>query len=118
MQKRVANLWTDRHVDRESLRAALSIQPMINPDVREFSFSNGLTLLVQRMPDVQSAATALMTPAGCIYQPAGCNGVASVLSDLITRGAGSCSSSMACRQIWRAAHLNARPQSCRFIHGS
>ena len=61
---------------------------MINPDVREFSLPNGLTLLVQRMSDVQSAATALMVPAGSIYQPAGCNGVAAVLSDLITRGAG------------------------------
>lgn len=61
---------------------------MTAPDIHEFSFPNGLTLLVQRMPDVQSAAATLMVPAGGIYQPAGQNGVAAVLSDLITRGAG------------------------------
>lgn len=61
---------------------------MIAADIREFVFENGLTLLVQPMPDVQTAALALMAPAGGIHQPPGLNGVSAVLSDLITRGAG------------------------------
>ena len=41
------------------------------------------------MSDVQSAAFSLLVPAGSIYDPPGQNGCASLLSDLITRGAGS-----------------------------
>lgn len=51
-------------------------------------FENGLTLIVERMPDVQSAAFSLLVPAGSIHDPARQNGSASVLCDLITRGAG------------------------------
>lgn len=49
---------------------------------------NGLVLLVEHMPDVQSAAFALMVPAGSIYEPPGANGTASILTELIPRGAG------------------------------
>ena len=51
-------------------------------------FANGLTLLVETVPGVRSAAMALLLPGGCIYEPVGLGGTASLLSDLITRGAG------------------------------
>ena len=57
-------------------------------EVRTHTFANGLTLLVETMPDVQSAAFSLMVPAGSIYDPPGANGAASTLSDWIMRGAG------------------------------
>jgi len=49
---------------------------------------NGLTLLAERMPHVRSAAFNMMVPAGAITDPADASGLATVLSDLITRGAG------------------------------
>ncbi|SFI35298.1 M16 family metallopeptidase [Planctomicrobium piriforme] len=53
-----------------------------------FELGNGLTLLVEPMPHVQSAAFSILTPAGVIYEPAGQNGVAAALCDMMTRGAG------------------------------
>lgn len=52
------------------------------------TFPNGLTLLLERMEHVRSAALYFLVPAGCIYDPPAHLGVASVLSDMITRGAG------------------------------
>src|ERR1700731_2970262 len=40
------------------------------------------------MEHVRSAALNVMVPAGCVYDPPEHAGIASVLSDLITRGAG------------------------------
>lgn len=51
--------------------------------------ANGAVLVVEAMRDVQSAAMAILVPAGSIYEPAGCNGTAAVLSELLVRGAGS-----------------------------
>ena len=53
------------------------------------TFQNGLTLLVETMPSVQSAAFSFLVPAGSIYEPLGQNGTTAILSDLITRGAGA-----------------------------
>ena len=53
------------------------------------TLANGLTLIIEPMADVQSAAFSLMIPAGSNYDPAGREGAASVLADWITRGAGS-----------------------------
>jgi predicted Zn-dependent peptidase len=47
-----------------------------------------LTLLAERMEHVHSAAMNFLVPAGCVYDPPEHLGIASVLSDLITRGAG------------------------------
>lgn len=52
------------------------------------SLPNGMTLLAERMPHVRSAAFNFMVPAGCVYDPPETLGLASVLSDLVTRGAG------------------------------
>src|SRR5882724_4851740 len=40
------------------------------------------------MTHVRSAALNFLVPAGCVYDPPDQRGMASVLSDLITRGAG------------------------------
>ena len=50
---------------------------------------NGLTLVMEPMQDVQSAAFSLLVPGGSINDPPGQNGSAAVLCDLITRGAGN-----------------------------
>ncbi len=52
------------------------------------TFENGLTLLVETMTSVQSAAFSFLVPAGSNYEPLGQNGTTAILSDLITRGAG------------------------------
>ncbi len=49
---------------------------------------NGLTLIIEPMEDVQSASVSFLVPAGSVYDPAGQNGSASVLCELIPRGAG------------------------------
>lgn len=56
--------------------------------VYQHTFANGLTFLAERMEHVRSAALNFLVPAGCAYDPPGQLGIASVLSDLITRGAG------------------------------
>jgi predicted Zn-dependent peptidase len=57
-------------------------------EVYHHTFPNGLTLLAERMEHVRSAALNFLVPAGCVYDPPEHAGIASVLSDLITRGAG------------------------------
>ena len=57
--------------------------------VYQHIFPNGLTLLAERMNHVRSASLNFLVPAGCVYDPPGGRGVASLLADLITRGAGS-----------------------------
>src|SRR5947199_5237208 len=57
-------------------------------EVYQHTFANGLTLLAERMEHVRSAALNFLVPAGCVYDPPERLGVAAVLSDLITRGAG------------------------------
>lgn len=61
---------------------------MPDENVHIFSLDNGLTLLVEEMPHVRSAALALLTPAGVIHEPEGCNGASAALCDLLMRGAG------------------------------
>jgi predicted Zn-dependent peptidase len=58
-------------------------------EVYHFTLANGLTLLAERMEHVRSAALNFLVPAGCVYDPPAHLGLASVLSDLITRGAGN-----------------------------
>jgi predicted Zn-dependent peptidase len=57
-------------------------------DVYQHTFPNGLTLLAERMTHVRSAAMNFLIPAGCIYDPDEHLGMATVLTDLIVRGAG------------------------------
>jgi predicted Zn-dependent peptidase len=55
----------------------------------QHSFPNGLTLLAERMPGMQSAAMTLQIRAGAASDPVDRTGSATVLSDLILRGAGT-----------------------------
>jgi predicted Zn-dependent peptidase len=57
-------------------------------EVYHHTFDNGLTLLAERMEHVRSAALNFLVPTGCVYDPPGQLGLASLLSELITRGAG------------------------------
>lgn len=54
----------------------------------QYALPNGLTLLAEKMPGVQSAAMTFLLPAGVSADPAGQVGVSTVLSDLVLRGAG------------------------------
>ncbi len=56
--------------------------------IHTHTYENGLTLVVEPMAEVQSAAFSLMVPGGSINDPDGANGTAALLCDLITRGAG------------------------------
>lgn len=56
--------------------------------IHSHTFPNGLTLLAERMDHVRSAALNFLVPAGCVYDPDNQLGQASVLSEMMTRGAG------------------------------
>lgn len=56
--------------------------------ISHFVLDNGLTVIVEQMPHVQSAAFSILTPAGSIYEPDGANGTAAALTDFMLRGAG------------------------------
>src|SRR5438093_4724279 len=55
----------------------------------QHTFANGLTLLGEKMPGMQSAAMTLLLPAGSATDPVDRLGSATVLSDLVLRGAGT-----------------------------
>src|SRR5207245_9250571 len=57
-------------------------------EIYHHTLANGMTLLAERMEHVGSAALNFLVPAGCVYDPPDRPGVASILSDLIIRGAG------------------------------
>jgi predicted Zn-dependent peptidase len=61
----------------------------VTQEVHHHTFDNGLTLLAERMGHVRSAAVNFLVPAGCVYDPPKQLGMATVLSELIVRGAGS-----------------------------
>lgn len=54
----------------------------------QHTLANGLTLLCERMPGVQSGAMTFLVPAGSSTDPVDRSGSATVLSDLVLRGAG------------------------------
>ncbi|MBV8677989.1 MAG: insulinase family protein [Planctomycetaceae bacterium] len=56
--------------------------------IAQHEFSNGLVLLAESMPGVQSAAFTLLLPAGAAYEADDRGGAAAMLSEWITRGAG------------------------------
>ncbi len=61
---------------------------MSEPSVNQHRFANGLVLVAETMPSVQSAAFTFLLPAGAAHEPADLGGMASMLSEWITRGAG------------------------------
>lgn len=56
--------------------------------ISQHEYPNGLVLVAETMPGVQSAAFALLLPAGAAYESSACAGAATMLSEWITRGAG------------------------------
>ncbi|MBX2852439.1 MAG: insulinase family protein [Phycisphaeraceae bacterium] len=62
------------------------------PEIHTHTFSNGLTLVAEPMVGVRSLAMTLLTPAGVARQPEPQQGVAPLLAELLTRGAGGSSS--------------------------
>src|SRR5262245_53015699 len=59
------------------------VELMEQAEIRTATLPNGLVLLVEPKPDVQSAALSFMVPAGSIYEPGGRAGTAALLCDLI-----------------------------------
>jgi len=57
-------------------------------EIYHHTYSNGLTLLAERVPHVRSAAFSFSVRCGCAYDPPDSLGLASVLSELLVRGAG------------------------------
>ncbi|MDA1232194.1 MAG: pitrilysin family protein [Planctomycetota bacterium] len=58
---------------------------------QSFRLPNGLLVLVEPMPDVQSAAFTLLTPAGGVRDADGRCGTAAILTEMFSRGAGGLS---------------------------
>ena len=59
------------------------------PETFQHQFPNGLTLLAERLPHVRSATFALLVPAGFTREPADRLGLAGLVAELVTRGAGA-----------------------------
>ncbi|MDX1946077.1 MAG: pitrilysin family protein [Pirellulaceae bacterium] len=56
--------------------------------IHSHQFSNGLTLVAEEMDWLESAAFALLVPAGCSHDPAGKFGLAALTCEMAQRGAG------------------------------
>jgi predicted Zn-dependent peptidase len=54
----------------------------------QHTFDNGLTLLCEKMPGMQSAAMTLLLPAGASTDPSDRLGAGTIISELVLRGAG------------------------------
>jgi predicted Zn-dependent peptidase len=57
-------------------------------ELHQHTFSNGLTLLAERMDHVRSATMYLLAPGGFTYDPPDRLGTATLLSEMLVRGAG------------------------------
>ncbi len=57
--------------------------------LHQLVFPNGLTLLFERMDHVRSASLYFMAPSGFTYEPADRLGLAGILAEMLTRGAGT-----------------------------
>lgn len=51
-------------------------------------YPNGLALIAEPMPSLQSAAFTFLAPAGCAYDPADRSGLATFTNELLIRGCG------------------------------
>jgi predicted Zn-dependent peptidase len=57
-------------------------------EIQTARLDNGLTLIAERLPDVQSAAFSFLLPAGSALEPEDRNGTAALACDWMFRGAG------------------------------
>src|SRR5207302_8346608 len=60
----------------------------VTQKIYSHALPNGLTLVAEEMPWLESAAFALLMPAGCAYEPADKLGLASLTCEMAQRGAG------------------------------
>jgi predicted Zn-dependent peptidase len=60
----------------------------VQPSIFQHTFPNGLILLAERMDHVRSATFNFLVPAGCSRDPVTKPGLAGVVAELISRGAG------------------------------
>ncbi|MBL8816143.1 MAG: insulinase family protein [Planctomyces sp.] len=67
--------------------------------IESFRLPNGLTVLVEKMPDVQSAAMTLLVPAGCVQDLPGKCGTGSILTEMLPRGASGYSAREYCSRL-------------------
>jgi predicted Zn-dependent peptidase len=56
--------------------------------VAQHVFPNGLVLVAEAMPGMQSAAFTFLLPAGAAHEPSGRGGIAGMLAEWVMRGAG------------------------------
>jgi predicted Zn-dependent peptidase len=70
------------------IRISDMLAGMTNSNIQSARLDNGLTLLVETLPNVQSAAFSLAIPAGSAWESEGNNGTAAALCDWLFRGAG------------------------------
>jgi predicted Zn-dependent peptidase len=61
----------------------------VTQKIHSHALPNGLTLVAEEMPWLESAAFALLMPAGCVYEPGDKLGLASLTCEMSQRGAGS-----------------------------
>src|SRR5262249_35290665 len=70
----------------------VSVTDALISTIEEHTYSNGLVLIAETMPGVQSAAFTLLLPAGAAYEGADGlrlgGGAATMAAEWITRGAG------------------------------
>lgn len=71
----------------------------MSQQIESFRLSNGLTVLIEKMPDVQSAAMTLLIPSGCVRDLPGKCGTASILTEMFPRGAGGYSARDYCSRL-------------------
>lgn len=57
-------------------------------EIFQHTFDNGMVLIAERVPHVRSAAFSFSLRCGCAYDPSESLGIASVLAELLVRGAG------------------------------
>ncbi len=65
-------------------------------------FPNGLTLVAQSMPELESAAFSISIPAGCRYDPSDKRGLANFACEMLLRGSGDLTN----RQFVEALEFN------------
>lgn len=69
------------------MTASLAAPPS-SQKIHVHRLANGLTLVAEEMDWLESAAFALLTPAGCAFEPANKLGLSSLLCEMVQRGCG------------------------------
>ena len=72
---------------------------MADPPVLTRVLRNGVTVVVQEMSHLQSAAITMLLPAGSVYDQPGRSGTAALLAEMLPRGTTSLSRAN-CRRLW------------------